>query len=196
MKKDYKNIFEKMKAKSIGINKRVKNKRIKIKATLKRSIATFLTILAASSMVGCNVKNNEKHSTKSSTSYSMDKEWNGYTYDEITNYELKRLDETLSSNGLTEYEMKGGNRVYNYTAQDYGKVPEFNDSYVRSFYIMTDSNTVDQFCMSQGYQDFTDYMDKNGYINSDGSKDISKWYDDSLEAVSKKMSFREVGKTK
>ncbi len=196
MKKDYKNIFEKMKAKSIGINKRVKNKRIKIKATLKRSIATFLTILAASSMVGCNVKNNEKNSTKSSTSYSMDKEWNGYTYDEITNYELKRLDETLSSNGLTEYEMKGGNRVYNYTAQDYGKVPEFNDSYVRSFYIMTDSNTVDQFCMSQGYQNFTDYMDKNGYINSDGSKDISKWYDDSLEAVSKKMSFREVGKTK
>lgn len=196
MKKDYKNIFEKMKAKSIGINKRVKNKRIKIKATLKRSIATFLTILAASSMVGCNVKNNEKHSTKSSASYSMDKEWNGYTYDEITNYELKRLDETLSSNGLTEYEMKDGNRVYNYTAQDYGKVPEFNDSYVRSFYIMTDSNTVDQFCMSQGYQNFTDYMDKNGYINSDGSKDISKWYDDSLEAVSKKMSFREVGKTK
>ena len=185
-----------MKSKSIGTDKRVKNKRVKIKGNLKKSLAALLSVISISTMVGCNVKSNEKNSTRTSTSYSMDKEWNGYSYDEITSFECKRLDETLSLNGLTEYEVKGGNRVYNYTAQDYAKVPEFNDSYVRSFYIMTDSNTVDQFCLSQGYQDFTDYMTKNGYINSDGSNNISKWYDDELESMSKKMSFREVGKTK
>jgi len=199
MKKDYKSIFEKLKQKSIGKDKRVRNKRTKIKATLKKSVAVLVSVMSAATIVGCNLSNKKSNnSSKNETKIvqTVDKEWNGYTYYEITNYECNRLDETLSINGLTDYELNGGNRVYNYTANDYSKVHELNESYVRSFYLMTDSNTVDQFCISQGYQNFSDYMMKNGYTNSDGSNNISDWYENDLEVMSKIMESREVGKTK
>lgn len=195
--KDYDRIFAKLKKNSIGVSKRVKNKRIKIKASLKRGVATFLSIMTVASMAGCGLLKQydpEKH--KTSKSWNITDTWNGYTYDEINNYEEARLDKVLSDYNMTDYTKNGYKRSYNYTAKDYMNVVELDETYMHGFYHMTDSYTVNQFCISQGYKNFEDYLGKNGYTNSDGKTDINKWIADDLEIMSKMMDSREVGKTK
>ena len=198
MEKDYKNIFEKMKAKSIGTNKRVKNKKIKIKARLKKPLAGLMAVIALASVIGCGALKQHDPGKRNQTSYSWksDDTWSGYTYNQINAFEEERLDKVLNSYNMTDYTKDGYKRSYNYTAKDYMKVTELDETYIHGFYHMTDSYTVEQFCISQGYQNLNDYLVKSGYTDSEGKEDINKWIADDLEQMGKMMASREVGKSK
>lgn len=196
---EFKDIYEKLKNNSIGEEKKSSNKRIKVQATLKKGIAAFLSVFAISSMVGCgmHVKSNDEKDNNSVVSlWDINGTWNGYSYDQIVDFEENRVKEVLEINHMEDYTKEGHRRNYKYTADDYKKVIEFDESYIGGFYHLTDTYSLDQFCASRGYENFHDYLEKNGYTTEDGKDNLEKWQADNLEKISQKMKTREAVRTK
>lgn len=187
MKEKLLNVFNKMKENSIGTTKKAKSTRKRISVTLKKSVATMLTILTAATFVGCNSKNKNKDYTKetySINSMTLDDQFNGFTYDEIVSYEKNRVDELMTSYDLTDYTIINGKREYNYTVDDYKNMYALNDSYLRGFTYLTTDKTVNDITNVLGYENLADYMEKKGYKSDD------EWLYDDLNNISYMMSLR------
>ena len=84
----------------------------------------------------------------------------------------------LKAHGFTEYEQPYllGRRSYKYTAEDYKKIAELDESYLYAFYTSTTIETLTEACLALGYEDVKDFLLKNGYVNEDGNPDVGVWY--------------------
>lgn len=101
----------------------------------------------------------------------------GFTTYQISTYQTLRLYDLLEANNLTEYEPEQlTRRNYKYTADDYKKVAELDESYLYAFYTETTLETLTEVCQALGYDDIEDFLIRKGYVDKDGNPDVSVWY--------------------
>lgn len=192
----YKENYEKLKKNSIGSEKKCKDVRKKI--IINSSIAAIVLTFALTCFVGTNktinkirndininndINNHDKISSISNVEYIS-----GYRVYDIKIYSKLRVNDLLLQYNYTNYQTENNRRIYNYTAIDYSKIEELDESYLYGFYIHTDSKTLDEVCISLGYQSLQDYLTKNNYVDESGKIDFIKWENESLKYMANYMN--------
>lgn len=211
MKEDkYKQMYKKLKESSIGKHKKCRANRFKQHVTLKVALSTILATLCATCIVGCknnnnhyNKNNNSNHTTyvteyNNTNSYSVSN--NTYSPSEISRYQKLRVNELMTNYDMTDYTKDPDNnrrRIYNYTSDDYKKIKELDETYIYGFYLLADTNTVDNVCDALGYSNLYSYLTVNNYVDGQGEPDVEKWYDANTITINNIMIEQsEKGKTK
>lgn len=207
---EYQKMYEQLKKSSIGTHKRCHAKRFKQRVTLKVALSTILATLCATCIVGCknnnnhyNKNNNSNHTTyvteyNNTNSYSVSN--NTYSLSEISRYQKLRVNELMTNYDMTDYTKDPDNnrrRIYHYSSDDYKKITELDDTYIYGFYLLADTNTVDNVCDALGYSNLYTYLTVNNYVDDKGSPSVDKWYDANTIVIQNIMSEQsEKGKTK
>ena len=191
-------IYVQLKENSIGPEKKCKYNKKTVGTILKSSVLSLTALLCCSGIVGCkkhsmnqkptnnvDVTKNELSETEKSTKYN-------YTEREIKLYEKTRTLKLLESNNMNEYTFneKTMRREYAYTATDYLKIIELDDTYLLGFYNLADTYTVTEVCKALGYENLNSYLISTGY-NNNGNPDKISWLVDSLDDISKMMYAEE-----
>ena len=113
----------------------------------------------------------------------------GYSIANITDYGKLIVKGMLKDNGFTDYYTNEENeRHYNYTAEDYKSMPNFDERYLYSLYLVVDDYTIDEFTKSLGYEDLEDYLIKNDYVDEEGNPSTYNWYNVYLYNMAKIMN--------
>ena len=95
---------------------------------------------------------------------------------EIEAYERETLYNLLDKYNLTNYkENINGTRNYYYTASNYEKINELDETYLYSFYLNTDEITFNAVLNSLGYSDLDDFLKKNEYLDEENNPSIKVW---------------------
>jgi len=183
-------IYKKTVNNSVGRDKRCSyTKNIK-NSINKIAIETLLLVFIASSLMGCTGQfalNNNVSSMDNKESYTTTVE-RKYSYYEIASFEKNRVYGLMEDNGLTDFIHKGNDKHYNYTAEDFKKIKELDESYLYGFYMVADRETLDEVCKALGYTDIKDYLIKNNYVDKENNPDVNVWYDSNLVNIQKIMS--------
>lgn len=206
----YQKMYEQLKKSSIGNHKRCRAKRFKQRVTLKVALSTILATLCATCIVGCknnnnhyNKNNNSNHTTyvteyNNTNNYSVSN--NTYSPSETSRYQKLRVNELMTNYDMTDYTKDPDNnrrRIYNYSSDDYKKITELDDTYIYGFYLLADTNTVDNVCDALGYSNLYTYLTVNNYVDDKGSPSVDKWYDANTIVIQSIMSEQsEKGKAK
>lgn len=185
-------IYKKTIENSVGREKKcfyVKN----IKNSINKvAIETLVLVFIASSLMGCTgqfVKNNNDNINLDVTeSYTFVKEFEHSSY-EITMYQVNRVYDLLNSYNLNDFSYNGNKKHYNYTSEDFKKIKELDESYLYGFYLVSDRETLNEVCISLGYNDIKDYLIKNNYVDKDNNPDVNVWYDYNKVNIDKIMSY-------
>lgn len=214
MKEDkYKEMYEKLKKSSIGKDKKCQANRFKQRVTLKIALSTILASLCTVCLAGC--KNNDNYYNNSNNSNSTtyvtentnQENTNDYSYSsntyspsEISRYQRLRVNELMTNYNMTDYTKDPENnrrRIYNYTSDDYKQIKELDETYIYGFYLLADTNTVDNVCNALGYSNLYTYLTVNNYVDEAGQPDVEKWYDANTITINNIMIEQsEKGKSK
>lgn len=179
-KEKYLQMYDNLKNKSIGNNKRVKKNKKTVKAILKISIATMLSTMALASFVGCTSISREYNPEDYKIVIDT---YSGYKPSEIINYEKLRVNDIMQAYGMEDYSIDGIRKNYHYSSSDYEKIIELDETYIHGFYMYSDMNTVTEVCKSLGYDNLTDYLIKNNYVDENGMPSEAKWEEENLEKI-------------
>lgn len=168
--------YLKLKNNSIGSNKRSNGKRRIIFGDLKKSTKLMYTVFKFACITSCSIISEPMDKVSAFTDSKG--EYNGYSYSDIAHFETNRVYELMDNYELDEYSLEDGKRVYNYDSKVYKKIPQIDDSYLYGFYLISDTNTMNQISISFGYKDFEDYIHSNGF------KSEEEWIENSLNDIS------------
>ena len=174
------NIFNNLKNKSIGNNKKVKANFIKTKVLIGVSVLTTI----ATMLTACSINfSNEKENNSIGHQKIEYLEENGITSTELISFEKLRTISLLNENNLNNYTETSAGRHYENTYTDYMKVSDLDDSYIHGFYLLSDDESVDEMCKGLGYSDFEDYMKKNNYVDENNNIDKEIWNYENMKVV-------------
>ncbi len=178
-------IYQKTLNNSIGPNKKTLYYKIHRRVALSVSLLTLLLTFSTSSLIGC-----AKSEDSSKDSKYVDKYY-GYSVYSIYLYENSRAIALMEKYNLTNYTQNTQNgierRNYNYTADDYKKIKELNETYIHGVYNICILDNVNEVCKALGYADFNDFLVKNSYVNSKGEPSIDAWAEADLKQISEIM---------
>ena len=168
-------LLERMRTNSIGTNKRTTNKFIKTKKVLNIAMSTILSVVIAMSMIGCTKSNIEDKSTIQQEYSEIYEDYGVHTKD-IQEYEIERLEKALEETGLIDYTLNEDNlRDYHYTAEDYRKINNLDETYLRSFYSIASDQSVDEMAKALGYNNLHNYLESKGFLYQNGNIDGQTW---------------------
>ncbi len=157
MKRMYKNTLNN----SIGRDKKVHDSRIHRRVALGVSFLTLLLTFSASSLIGCSKNFKNDLNNGGETIAEESEKYYGYSITEISLYEQSRLKKLLEEYNLTDYTQNGiERRNYNYTADDYKKIKELDETYLGGAYALFNKKSLDELCKALGYADFNDFLEK------------------------------------
>ena len=186
-KEELEKIYENAKENSIGSEKKSSAKREKKTVNMKITIVALASLLAVSSLTGCVFKTPEKpikESVSITETFEYQNEYNGYSDTEIGIYERLRLGDLLEANGFTDYKMEGQKKSYNYTAEDFKKIEDLDETYLDASYIATTKETFNNILTSLGYENLEDFLIKNEYVDENGKASIYVWCIKNMEEMS------------
>ena len=177
-------LFNKIKENSIGSNKKSSNKFTK-KSISKNIITTLMTVFIATSIVGC-AKTDDVNSLMTEIEYYAVDEQYGYSETELKKYAMERLDAILEEHNLNDYTKDQDKlRDYNHTADEYSMINGLDDTYVYTFYSISNDRSVEEFVKGLGYTDFNDYLTKHNYLKEDGNINLRKWHQEHIINLAK-----------
>ena len=186
-KEELDRIYENAKENSIGPEKKSSAKREKKTVAMKITIGALAAILAISGLTGCvqkTIQPTPNESTSISENIEYKNEYNGYSDVEIGIYERLRLGDLLEANGFTDYTMDGQKKSYNYSAEDFKKIEELDETYLYASYIATTKETFMNILTSLGYENLEDFLIKNEYVDENGKGSIYVWCIKNMEEMS------------
>ncbi len=186
-------IFNKFVEKSIG-NDKVSKKDFKTKkASFNGPLALLIGLIITTSLTGC-FGDGKEVSTKPSPKQQTISEFNdadetyGVDPADVYYYRGERLEELLEKYGFIEYTQEDGKRNYIYSADDYKKIEELDDSYLRAMYFLATPDDVNEMAKSLGYENIDDFMIKKGYVDEEGKPDHSYWAAANYVEIAKELS--------
>lgn len=196
MNNDYNKIYEMLEKNSVGEDKRcVLNKKSRI-VKLAVPISIIVSTLIVAGFVGVFNNYINDDDTEQQTIYYT---YNNYGYNtmDIVLFSEARVYTLLNNNNIIDHTFTEKGKIhYNYSAEDYKKIKELDESYLFTLYEMVDQYTVDEFSKALGYKNLNDYLEKNGYIDKDGEINIKKWSTENLECCAKMMDDMSIKKGK
>lgn len=182
-----KRIYERAVANSVGKDKKCEYKKTIKNAIVKTATVTLILTLIASGLVGCE----GKYKIDSDGELKITSTENQFSTYEIACYQDSRVYNLLADYNFTNYEVVGTKRNYHYTAENYKKIKELDESYLYGFYVITTHETTNEVCKALGYQDLKDFLISNNYVDKNNNPDISVWYKQNKEKIIKIMEEEE-----
>ncbi len=155
--------------------------------TITTLIASLLCLIVACLAVSFMLDFNKAESTQIETKEQIILEFEGYDTIVIDFYAKNKVGGLMHENGYVEYEKNEGKQCYKYTANDYRKIEELNESHIYGFYILADEQTTDEVCKALGYRDLADYLKQAGYADKHGLPDIIRWKNAERARIAKYM---------
>lgn len=183
---NHEKIYEKTKNNSIGPDKKAPAKRTKKSIATTISISLLIMTLAASGLAHYLGVSTKKTTIDNQPTIEIEykNEYNGYKTREITTFARLRAIDFLKEHGITEYVTIEDRRDYKYSAEDYKKISELDESYLSALYTLTTPETFNEFLKALGYTNLDDFLISNNYLDSKGKASTRTWRIFDLEKIS------------